>query len=234
MGQACAHALQTSCFFQFRGFPSSVVVCLSDNAQWISPLSICPFLPWTHGNIFAFTTPLARYSRVMLPCAFLAILNMACSSFIYWTSLKRLSIPIYPAFPCHSRFCTRHTTPKSLPQAEMFWLPVVPHMEATLCFWLSLLPSSECFWFSNNGWFSSQGVQECAHCPYIHICSLRWTINLNSGIVTCSLLRSFPNSKCFLRFFTAIEHWLVTLRNQLLWPPVLALVMASSGPSFPA
>lgn len=135
-------------------------------------------------------------------------------SWVFWTQLPLVSFTELPWKDCLSlsslsmslvvlHIC--QIPPKSLPQTKIFCLSVVPCMEATPCFWLSLLPSSECCCYSNNGWSSSQGVQQCAHCIYIYIylCSLRWTID--------SVLHVLPNSRCFLSFFTAVEHCLVTL-----------------------
>lgn len=106
-------------------------------------------------------------------------------SWVFWTQLRLVS---FTELPWKDRLSlsslsmslvllhTCHIPPKSLPQTKIFCLPVVPCMEATPCFWLSLLPSSECFCYSNNGWSSSQGVQQCAHCLYICI-SLSTKVN---------------------------------------------------------
>lgn len=123
-----------------------------------------------------------------------------------------------------------HILPKSLPPSEIFCLRIVPH-HFFYCFdcfdiFYPCCPLLKVFGFLLRDDFQAKGFSYI-HPILIYLCSVRWIIDLNDGIVTCSVYPSFANSKCFLIFCTAIECWIVTLWNQLLGPPSLVMAIIS-------
>lgn len=160
-----------------------------------------------------------------------SLLIWAWFPLVSFTGLPRKDHLSLPSLSCHLWFCTPVIFYLNPCHHLKYFASVLSLIIFFYCFdcfdiFYPCCPLLKVFGFLLRDDFPAKGFSY-THPILIYFCSLRWIIDLNNGIVTCSVYPSFANSKCFLIFCTAIECWIVTLWNQLLGPPSLVMAIIS-------